>query len=48
MGLARHGASPNVSDNCFALKSRIYCSKCDGDIGTGKNEYGTFCLSLCD
>ena len=48
MGLARHGSSPKVSDQCFAMTSRIFCSKCDADISTGKNEDGIFCLNFCD
>ena len=48
MGLARHGASPRVSDNCFAMTSRVQCSKCDADIATGNNPENMFCLAFCD
>lgn len=48
MGLARHGANPKITDECFAMTSRVMCSKCDADISTGQNSGGQFCLTFCD
>lgn len=35
MGAVKHLSNPKVSDKCFAVTSRMYCSKCDADIATG-------------
>ena len=47
MAQSRHLGNPPLSDKCFALTSRMLCSKCDADIGTGLSE-GHICLSFCD
>ena len=48
MGLARHGNSPRITNNCFTMTSKVLCSKCDADIGTGLNSDGIFCLRTCE
>ena len=47
MAEVKHLGSPKVSDQCFALTSRMLCSKCDADVSTGLSE-GAICLSFCD
>ena len=47
MGQVRHLSNPKVSDQCFALTSRMLCSRCDADISTGVSD-GSICLSFCD
>lgn len=37
-----------MSDKCFAVTSRMMCSKCDADISTGVNPDKSICLSFCD
>ena len=48
MSVVKHKSSPKVSDKCFALTSRMLCSKCDADISTGVNPNGAICLNFCD
>ena len=48
MSLVKYTANPKVSDQCFAVTSRVMCSKCDADIGTGVNSEGALCLNFCD
>ena len=48
MGMVKRLSQPPVSDNCFAMTSRAFCSKCDADISTGQNAHGHLCLDFCD
>ena len=44
----KYFASPKIDDTCFATTARVFCSKCDADVATGKNKDGALCLSFCD
>ena len=39
---------PYMSDLCYHLTSRAFCSACDADIGTGQNSGGHLCPGFCD
>jgi len=37
-----------MNDLCYHITSRVFCSKCDADIGTGRNEEGHLCQGFCE
>ena len=48
MAAVRKLSSPQVEQQCFALTSRVFCSHCDADVGTGVINHHTLCLNFCD
>ena len=40
--------SPVPQSMCLATTSRVMCSHCDADVGTGVNQDGALCLNFCD
>mmetsp|Transcript_8653 Transcript_8653/g.14657 ORF Transcript_8653/g.14657 Transcript_8653/m.14657 type:complete len:134 (+) Transcript_8653:138-539(+) len=48
LGQAYKLSQPKISDQCFAHLSRLLCSSCDADVGTGQNKDGAICVGFCD
>jgi len=42
----KYYSSPKTSDQCFHFTSRVLCSTCDADVGTGVSD-GSICPDLC-
>lgn len=47
MAVVHKFSDPKVSDRCFAVTSRVLCTKCDADVSTGLSS-GALCLNFCD
>lgn len=48
MSAVKYYSEPKINEKCFTLTSKMMCSKCDADIGTGLNSNNAICSDICE